>query len=107
MVGHAHGDRVDLLLHRIEHLAVVLEPLRLRVLLEGVPHLAIVDVAEGDDVVARAGVDARAAPAADADAGDVELVARREAAGPTEQVRRADLEVRPARAGALLEHNAS
>src|SRR5262249_50211439 len=75
VVGSGDGDGVDGLAHLVEQLAEVGE---LRRLGEGLGHgiePALVDVADGDDIADVAGVLGVAlALAADADAGDVQLV---------------------------------
>ncbi len=86
MVGRGHHDGVDLLVQLVEHLAEVAELRGLGMVVEGADDAVVapVDVAEGHDIVA-AGHRAHVAPAhrADADAGDVQLLAgrRRAAAG--------------------------
>ena len=51
VVGRADGDGVDFLRHLVEHLAVVVVELRLRVLLGGFGVALVVDVAQPDDVL--------------------------------------------------------
>ena len=76
MVGRADGHRVDVLRHRIEHLAEVVEFLRPGELGVGVSRPAGIDIAEGDNVLVRKGIQVGPSAASDADAGDVELLAR-------------------------------
>ena len=78
VVRRADDDGVDVIAHRVEHLAEVLELFRGldRLLLCGDGEVAGVDVADGDDVLAGYAVHVLAATAGDADAGDVEPLVR-------------------------------
>ncbi len=78
VVGRADGDGVDLVAHLLEHLAVVDVLLGVGELGRHLVELGLVDVAEGDDLAVLAGVVGVALPlAADADAGEPDLLARR------------------------------
>ncbi len=76
VVRRRDHHRVDALL-LLEHHAVVLVDLGLRVQRDGLRRVGAVDVAQGDDVLALAGLQVGAPHAADADGGDVQLVAGR------------------------------
>ena len=89
VVGRADDDRVDALLP-VEHLAEVLVLGGLGVLLERVGRVAPVHVAQGHDVLAGDLLDVPAALAADAHAGDVQLLAWWRLAGPAKHVPRND-----------------
>ena len=81
VVGRRDGHGVDVSRFLIEHLAVVAILLRLGEGVEAVRRVLEVDVAEGVDVLDPAhAADVAFAHTADADAGDVELVARRDVA---------------------------
>ena len=69
-----HG--VDALL-LLEHLAVIRVHGRFRIQRDGLRRVVAVDVAQGDDVLARAGLQVGAAHSPDADPCDVQLVAGR------------------------------
>ena len=75
MVRGADGDRVDVLGHRIEHLAEVVELFRLGELGIGVPGAVVIDIAEGHDVLIAQCVQVGPAASANSDAGDIELFA--------------------------------
>src|SRR5260370_19488870 len=114
MIGGGDRDRVDVLRLLMEHVAIVFEPLRLGVVLEGVERHGRVHVAQGVDVLTLHALDVVAAHATDADAGHVELVARRDKAAP-QNVPRHDGKRRggggvldePAATDALLTHTLS
>ena len=53
MVGNAHDDRVDLPVHRIEHLAVITKPLGCRKLLERLGRAILIHVAKRNNVLTR------------------------------------------------------
>ncbi len=74
VVGNADDDRVDLLVQRIEHLAVIVEALRLGVVLERVSRALLVDVAKRDDVLAGHLVEVLGPLPAAADDGEVQLI---------------------------------
>jgi hypothetical protein len=74
VVGRRDGHGVDARAFLVEHLAVVLVPLRLREALVRLRGVRIVDVAERDDVLAGAVADVDRPFPPDADAGDVELL---------------------------------
>ena len=75
VVGRADGHGVDLVAELLEHLAVVVELLRLGILLAHLVEHVAVDVAEGDDLAVLAGVIGIAiALAADADAREADLL---------------------------------
>src|SRR5205823_12151105 len=74
--------RVDVLRLLVEHLAVILEPLRLGVGLERVFGALPIHVAQRVNVLPLPAAHVVAAHASHADAGDVELVARRAVAAP-------------------------
>src|SRR5881628_688672 len=82
VIGRGNRDRVDALRFLVEHLPVVPVALRLRVALKGVFGGLPVDVAQRVDVLALHALHVVAAHAAHANAGDVELVARRAVAAP-------------------------
>ena len=88
MVGRSDGDGVDVLRFLVEHPAKILVDLRVRELLERSLGPVGVDVTERDDIFVLASVDIAGPAPADADAGDVELVARGVAPAPAENVRR-------------------
>ena len=75
MVRGADGDRVDVLGHRIEHLAEIVELFRLGKLGVGVPGSAVIDIAESDDVLIAQRVQVGPSASANSDAGDIELLA--------------------------------
>jgi hypothetical protein len=82
--GHGHGVDAFFFLEQPTPVAVldrlVVHGLLLRLELAGAEelgHLFVVDIAEGDDVLGAAASDIGVAHAADADAGDVDGVARR------------------------------
>ena len=77
MVGRADDDGVDPLGDLVEHCAEVAKLLRLRVVGKHPRGVAPVHVAQGDDVVAGHAADVAPAHSADADAGDVQLLAGR------------------------------
>ncbi len=78
MVGRGDCDRVDVL-PLFQHLAVIGVPRGLRKLFEHLGRALSVDVAERDDVFARAAVDISPTFTRRADRGDVELLIRRSA----------------------------
>ena len=75
VVRRGHQHRIDVLAHLVEQDAPVLEALRGRVVAERLLGVGPVHVAEGDDVLRRHVGQVAPADAADADAGDVQLVA--------------------------------
>ena len=91
--------------HLIEHDAIVLEPFGLRILLELFGGVIVVDVAEGDDVVAFGGhgIDVGSALAADADAGDIDARIGRRVFTRGQHTGREDMEQGGAGAGAMKE----
>ncbi len=77
MIGRGDHDSVDLLVHFIQHLAKVLKLLGVRKLLEGSRSLARVGISQGHDIgKASDAVDIIGAPATDANASKVDLLAR-------------------------------
>ncbi len=99
VVGCAHDDRVDALF-LLEHDAKVLVLPGLGVSPERVPGVVPVDVAQSDDVLAADVVQVAGPLPPDADAGNVELVARRRIAHPAQDVPGHDRERRRSSAGA-------
>src|SRR5438093_1254648 len=87
VIGRGNRDRVDALRLLVEHLAVVAEALRLGVALKGVLGDFPVDVAQRVDVLALHALHVVAAHAADADASDVEPIARRPESAPQDVAR--------------------
>jgi hypothetical protein len=84
VIGRADHHGVESRAHLVEHDPIILEPPGLGILLKLFGGVIVVDVAEGDDVVAFGGhgIDVRAALAADADARHVDTgVGRRAFAG--------------------------
>ena len=73
VIGRGDDDGVDLL-HLVEHLAVVGELLRLGILLEDAGGVALIHIAQRHDVLALHLAEVVGALAADADAGEVELL---------------------------------
>ena len=76
VVGRGHQHGIDLLVHLVEHPAEILERLGLGMLLVNVARPLCVHVAQRHDVHARPGKVIEVTPslAADADAGDIQLV---------------------------------
>ena len=77
MVGRGHRYRVDLFIHLIEHLAEVAVFFRFGEIIELPARLILIHVAQGNDILAAASSYARSALPGDADARDIQLVARR------------------------------
>ena len=101
MVGRGHHDRVDLLVELVKHLAEVAVLPGLGPFLEGGGGAAAaVDVAERDDVLDAQAVQIVPSPAADADAGDAELLAGRGLAALRNRMARHDHTRRRAGRGA-------
>ncbi len=56
MVGRAHGHRVDLVAELLEHLAIIEVLFRIGILLAHLVEYVAVDIAEGHDLAALAGI---------------------------------------------------
>jgi hypothetical protein len=78
VVGRANDDRVDLLVHLVEHLSEVSVPFGLGVLLKSLGCPAFVNVTQGDNILTGQILETEARLAAGADEGDVEAVIRRQ-----------------------------
>ncbi|TXT58178.1 MAG: hypothetical protein BAJALOKI3v1_1400001 [Promethearchaeota archaeon] len=76
MVGRRDEDAVDLALHLAKHRAEIGVAFGLGVRLGGLGEVPLVDVAEGDDVLAPHAAQVRTAPSGDADNGDGESAVR-------------------------------
>src|SRR5581483_55559 len=77
MIGRTDGDSVDALAHLLEHLAVIDELFGLGVQLGCPPEGLLIDVADGHDIAIPGRLGRVAASlAADADAGEVDLIER-------------------------------
>ena len=74
MIGGADDDRVDLAVHLIKHLAEIFELLGLGESFEGLCRVAVVNVAQGDDVLVGHAIDVGGAATTDADCSDVQLL---------------------------------
>ena len=104
VVGRSDEHGIDVLL-LLQHHAVVLVSRGVGKRIEGFRGVAVVHIAERDDVSRTAGGQVVVAHAADADAGDVHLFARRRVARPAEHMARHDLE--KTRGGGGFEKGAS
>ena len=102
MIGNADDDRVNLLVQRLEHLAVIAEALRLGIALERVSRALLVHVAKRDDVLAGHLAEVLSALPSATDDGEVQPVVRFGAPGGHGETARTD--TRNARPAEVAQH---
>ena len=99
MVGRPDNDRVDLRVQLVEHLAKVAVTLRVRVFVVRRGSATIIHVGQRDDILTADAVDIVGSPAARTDGHNIQLVARRRLARPTQHMRGDDVKQGHAGAG--------